>query len=94
MTSARESAGNVVEPGHGFLGAGLGGFRSYGGNVAKDGLQQEGIDWQRGDREGKDSRLEKLPAVQRCGDRGPREERGSGNGKRGPFGGGTPCLGT
>lgn len=80
MTSARETAGNVVEPG------GLGRFRSHGGNVAKDGLQQEGTDWQRGDREGKDSRLEKLPAVRRCGDRGrQREERGSGNGKRGPL---------
>lgn len=74
----------------GALGSGVSG--ALGAPWPKMSLQQVGLCWLQGGGAGKDSQLEKLPAHNGGGGRGLREDRGSRNGKRGYFGGGTPCL--
>lgn len=90
MILARESASDMVEPGNGPLSAGFRRFRSQGSEVTKDGPAA-------GRHEGnKMSRIADWKAssgAEAC-DRGPREDRGDGKGKRGPLRGGTLCLGT
>ena len=87
---ARESASNVMEPGDEPLSAGFRRFRSQGSKVTKDGPAA-------GRHEGtKMSRIAdwKASSGAEAYGRGPREDRGSGKGKRGPLGGGTLCLST